>query len=59
MMSPITQMEYDKMPLSSKVLLSDLSITWPAYNASENTGTNSASPTIPIENELLVRWNSL
>jgi hypothetical protein len=50
-----TQREYKRVVLNRSVLLSDLSITCPAYNANENTGINSDSPTIPIEKELLVR----
>jgi hypothetical protein len=55
MMSASTQTEYKRMHRSKSVLLSERSITWPAYNASENTGLNSDNPTIPIEKELLVR----
>lgn len=50
-----TQTEYKRMHRKSSVLLSERSITWPAYNAKENTGTNSDNPTIPIEKELFVR----
>jgi hypothetical protein len=50
-----TQTEYKRMHRKSSDLLSERSITCPAYNAREKTGMNSDNPTIPIEKELLVR----
>ena len=53
-----TQTEYKRIHRNSSVLLSERSITCPAYNANEKTGINSDSPTTPIEKELLVKWNN-
>lgn len=50
-----THTEYKRMHRKSSVLLSERSITCPAYSARENTGINSDNPTTPIEKELLVR----